>query len=182
MVKLHISSDSIHSFGGLNFVSNEFESLGLPSLITDKLGSRSKLAHYEYSDAIKTLWMTLFAGGDCAEDVQTNLKSELSNVTNLNLCSADTILRLQKTLSQEKEIFLSKANVVNEFSENDKLNDLNMSILLRTEQLESGKYYDLDYDNQFIACEKYDAKKGYNEKRVFSWNRYYWKEHRLFRK
>jgi hypothetical protein len=52
--------------------------------------------------------MIYFAGGDCAEDIQTNLKVELSNVENMNLCSADTILRLQKPLNTEKEIHLSK--------------------------------------------------------------------------
>lgn len=167
MVKLSISNDSINSFGGLNFVSNEFDALGLPDLITKHLGKRSILAHYEYYDIIKVLWMILFAGGDCAEDVQTNLKSELSNIDKLNLCSADTILRLQKLLSDSKETHFSDSGVENQFSNNDKLNDLNIAVLLKTNQLEQGKAYDFDFDNQFIACEKYDSKKGYKMKKGY---------------
>lgn len=167
MVKVHISNDSVNSFGGLNFVSNEFDALGLPDLITNHLGKRSILARYEFHDIIKVLWMILFAGGDCAEDVQTNLKSELSQVDKLKLCSADSILRLQKLLSGDKEVHLSDAGVVNEFSNNDALNRLNMSVLLKTKQLEAGKLYDLDFDNQFIACEKYDSKKGYKMKKGY---------------
>jgi hypothetical protein len=64
MVKLNISSNSINSFGRLNFISQEFEALGFPNMITKHLGERSKLASYEYHDIIKTIWMILFAGGD----------------------------------------------------------------------------------------------------------------------
>ena len=39
-----------------------------------------------------------------------------------------------------------------------------MSILLQTKQLEPNKKYDLDFDNQFITCDKYDAKKSYKMK------------------
>lgn len=111
--------------------------------------------------------MILFSGGDCAEDIQTNLKSELSNVINMKVCSADTILRLQKELSVAKETHFSKNNVENEFSNNAVLNKLNMSILLKTKQLDKNKSYDLDFDNQFIACEKYDAKKGYKKEKGY---------------
>jgi len=63
---------------------------------------------------VKILWVIYFAVGACAEDIQTNLKVELSNIENMKLCSADTILRLQKLLNTEKEIHLNKANMVNE--------------------------------------------------------------------
>jgi hypothetical protein len=109
----------------------------------------------------------LFSGGDCAEDIQTNLKSELSNVLNMKICSADTILRLQKELSLAKETHISANNITNEFSDNAILNKLNLVILLSTKQLKSGGTYDLDFDNQFIACEKYDAKKGYKMQRGY---------------
>ena len=94
--------------------------IGLPQLITSYLRLCSKLATYEYHDIIKNSWMILFAGGDCAEDIQTNLKSELSNTLNMKICSADTILRLQKSLNSGKEVHLSKNKTINEFSKNDK--------------------------------------------------------------
>lgn len=166
-MKITTSLENINSFGGLNFISTEFEQLQLPKLITSILGSRSLSSTYQYSDVIKNIWMILFSGGDCAEDIQTNLNSELSNVLKMKICSADTILRLQKELSLAKEIHISKNNTTNEISNNEVLNKLNLAILLLTKQLKPEKKYDLDYDNQFIACEKYDAKKGYKMQRGY---------------
>ena len=166
-MKLVNSNDKINSFGGLNFISNEFDSLGLSKIITNHLGSRSNLATYQYSDIIKNLWLILFAGGDCAEDNQTNLKEELQSVISTKICSPDTLLRVQKSLSLSKDIYLSKNDIKNECSENEKLNALNLSILTHTQQLKSTGDYTLDFDNQFIACNKYDSKKGYKMKKGY---------------
>lgn len=43
------------------------------------------------------------------------------------------------------------------------MNDLNIKSLLLTKQLKKGELYDFDYDNQIIACEKYDAKRTYKK-------------------
>lgn len=166
-MKLVNSTDKINSFGGLNFISNEFDSLGLAKIITNHLGSRSNLATYQYSDIIKNLWMILFAGGDCAEDNQTNLKEDLISVVNTKICSPDTLLRVQKSLSMSKDVHLSKNNINNEFSENEKLNTLNLAILTHTQQLKPEGDYTLDFDNQFIACNKYDSRKGYKMKKGY---------------
>jgi Transposase DDE domain group 1 len=163
-MKITTSLENIKSFGGLNFISEQFDSLNLPELISKHLGTRSILAKYSYSDVIKNLWAITFAGGDCAEDIQTNLKAELLQIKKLNVCSPDTILRVQKQLSVGKEIHLSAANTVNEFSKNETLNALNLDILLHSKTLKPDQFYDFDFDNQFIACEKYDSKKGYKMK------------------
>lgn len=163
-MKITTSFENINSFGGLNFISDEYDRLNLRKIITSHLGSRSILATYQYSDIIKNIWMILFAGGDCAEDIHTNLKSELCNIMGMNVSSPDTILRLQKELCPNKEIHLSKAKVINEFSKNERLNELNLAVLLLTNQLKKGRIHDLDFDNQFIACEKYDSKKSYKMK------------------
>jgi hypothetical protein len=88
----------------------------------------------------KSLWATFFAGGDCAEDIQLNLRSELQMVDNLKLSSADTVLRLQKDLATKKEFYNSKNNITNEINTNQPLNQLNISVLLQTEQLKAGQY------------------------------------------
>lgn len=163
-MKITTSIDTIKSFGGLNFISAEFDKLKLPKLITQHLGKRSIQAKFSYSDAIKNLWAITFAGGDCAEDIHTNLKDELLQIENLNVCSPDTILRLQKQLSLDKEIHISKSNLINEFSKHSKLNALNLDMLLHSEILKPTRLYDFDFDNQFIPCEKYDSKKSYKMK------------------
>ena len=47
-------------------MSNEFKSLNLAQIIDNDLGNRSPFAKYSYADVIKTMWMIVFAGGDCA--------------------------------------------------------------------------------------------------------------------
>ena len=166
-MKITLSTDNIKSFGGLNFVTKEFEDLNLPELITKHLGHRSIYSKFSYSDVIKNLWAIIFSGGDCAEDIENNLKDELSQIQNLKICSADTILRLQKDLSLKKETHLSKANVVNEFSKHDVLNTLNLDLLLQSKTLIENNLYDFDFDNQFIPCEKFDSKKSYKMKKGY---------------
>ena len=161
MVKVVKSSENIQAFGGLNFVSDHFDKEGVGQLIEAALGPRGILATFSYSDVIKNMWMLNFCGGECAEDIQTHFKSTLENTQSVNVCSADTILRVQKELSTAKVIKTSKNGVINEFNTNDKLNDLNINILVQTGALVAGKEYTLDFDNQFIPCEKYDSKKGY---------------------
>ena len=163
-MKITTSTDNIKSFGGLNFISEEYDKLKLEELITQHLGNRATQAEYSYSDVIKNLWSRTFAGGDCAEYIHTNLKDELHQITNLKVCSPDTILRLQKALSLEKEIHLSNSKTVNEFSKHSTLNALNLDMLVQTETLKPNHFYDFDFDNQFISCEKYDSKKGYKMK------------------
>ena len=163
-MKITTSTDNIKSFGGLNFISQEYDKLKLEELITQHLGNRATQAEYSYSDVIKNLWSITFAGSNCAEDIHTNLKDELHQITNLKVCSPDTILRLQKALSLEKEIHLSNSKTVNEFSKHSTLNALNLDMLVQTETLKPNHFYDFDFDNQFISCEKYDSKKGYKMK------------------
>ena len=166
-MKITTSTDTIKSFGGLNFISAEFDKLQLPALITQHLGERSPLAVFSYSDAIKNLWAIIFAGGDCAEDISVNLKGELSQIENLNVCSPDTLLRLQKSLVLDKEIHIGKSGSVNDISKNARLNELNLDMLLQSNTLRPNRFYDLDFDHQFIPCEKYDSKKGYKMKQGY---------------
>lgn len=163
-MKITTSIDNIKSFGGLNFISDEFDKLNLHELIEKHLGKRSWLAEFSYSDVIKNIWAITFAGGDCAEDIHINLKDELLPISNLHVCSPDTILRVQKQLAIDKEIHIGKSNSVNEFSKHSMLNALNLDMLLQSATLKPNKFYDFDFDNQFIVCEKYDSKKGYKMK------------------
>lgn len=128
-MKITTSLENINSFGGLNFVSNEFKSLGLSQVINNQLGSRSPFAKYSYADVIKNIWMITFAGGDCAEDIQEHLKMELENTIAMNVSSADTLLRVQQELASDTQIIHSKAQVENQINTNEKLNILNLRML-----------------------------------------------------
>lgn len=160
-MKITTSLDNIKSFGGLNFISAEFDKLSLSGLITEHLGERPPQAVYGYTDVIKSLWAIIFAGGDCAEDIQEHLKGELTEARNIAPCSADTLLRVQKQLALDKEIHVGKSGSINEFSKHAALNALNLDMLIHSGTLKKGSLYDFDFDNQFIPNEKHDSKKGY---------------------
>src|SRR5680860_1503079 len=101
-MKITTSTKNIKSFGGLNFVSAEFDHLKLPEMIAQHLGERAPQARFSYSDMIRNMWSILFCDGDCAEDLQTNLKSEFLQIQHLQLCSPDTVLRLKQSLALDK--------------------------------------------------------------------------------
>ena len=166
-VKVTKSTENISSYGGLNFISETFNNLDFSSLIENELGHRPLQSKFSYSDVIKNLWMLFLAGGDCAEDINEHLKSDFLQIPNLEVCSPDTIGRVLKNLSQKKEFHISNSGIEHQFSNHNNLNALNLEMLLKTKVLESNKYYDFDFDHQFIPCEKYDSKKSYKMKRGY---------------
>jgi len=166
-VKVTTSTDNIGAYGGLNFISEIFNTLEFSDLIETHLGSRPLQAEFSYCDVIKNLWMVFLAGGDCAEDIQEHLKSNLAQIPNTKVCSADTIGRVLKSLVEEKEVHISNSGIEHQFSNHTKLNALNLDMLLKTKTLIPNKAYDFDFDHQFIPCEKYDSKKSYKMKRGY---------------
>ncbi len=110
---------------------------------------------------LRSLLSFVICGGGCAEDITRHLRSELEQLKGFKVCSADTLLRMQKELATEKEICVSKANITHEFNINSKLNKLLVRLLLQTSQLKpTEKKYVFDYDNQFIPTKKYDSKRS----------------------
>ena len=153
--------------GQLNYISEIFNNLEFSCLIEKHLGTRPLQAEFSYTDIIKNLWLLFLAGGDCAEDIEEHLKSDLLQIPNLKVCSPDTIGRILKHLSQQKQVHISDSGIEHQFSNHDNLNALNLDMLLKTKSLEAYKYYDFDFDHQFIPCEKYDSKKSYKMKRGY---------------
>ncbi|MBJ7879600.1 hypothetical protein [Gelidibacter salicanalis] len=100
-IKITTFFENINFFGGLNSIPDEYDRLNLRHTITSYLGKRSVLTTYQYSDIIKNIWILLFAGGDCAEDIHTNLKSELSSVLGMSVSSPDMAYTIPFTMYWE---------------------------------------------------------------------------------
>lgn len=166
-MKVTNSTENIEAYGGLNFISEIFNTLKLPQLIDQQLGSRPLQAEFSYSDVIKNLWMLFLAGGDCAEDIQEHLKSTLRQIPTIKVCSPDTIGRVLKSLTEQSTVHVSDSGIEHQFSNHARLNALNLNLLLKTKVLVPQKAYDFDFDHQFIPCEKYDSKKSYKMKRGY---------------
>ena len=124
---------------------------------------RCRLSGYLYCEIIPSLMSVYFCGGSCIEDVTTHLMYHLSLHPTLRTCSADTILRAIKELTQENISYTSDKGKTYDFNTADNLNTLLMNCLFATGQLKVGEMCDVDFDHQFIEAEKYDAKPTYKK-------------------
>jgi len=163
MAKIEKVSQNITPFGGIYFVHDMFKRSGLRELVDNELGVRVSTCGYTYGNLFGN-WFNLFlSGGDCAEDITTHLRKTLSAIPDNKVSGADTLLRCIKELSVENTPVTSTGGIKYQFNINDKLNTLMIKSLLLTKQLEKGKSYDFDYDNEIIAHEKFDAKRTYKK-------------------
>lgn len=163
-MKITYSSEHINSFGGINFADSIINNTGVYDIIDQSLGIRGSRADFSYSDLIRSYLLMVLCGGECAEDITVHLRQELSQVKDFNVCSADTLLRMQKELATEKETFLSQSNIEHDFNINMDMNHLMVQLLVKTKQLlTDSNDYIFDYDNQFIPTDKYDSKRSYKK-------------------
>ena len=163
MAKIEKISQNITPFGGISIVHDMFKRSGLHKLIEKELGTRVSTCGYTYGTLFGN-WLDLFlCGGDCAEDIEDHLRDTLVAIPGNKVSRADTLLRCLKELSVENTPFTSDSGITYQFNINHKMNALMIKSLLLTGQLEKGKLYDFDYDNQILEHEKYDAKRTYKK-------------------
>ena len=146
MAKIQIKSEKLSPFGGIFSIMEQFDSR-LSSVIDSTLGMRCRLYGYQYSEIIRSLMSVYFCGGSCIEDVTTHLMSHLSLHPTLRTCSADTIFRTIKELTQENISYTSDTGKTHDFNTADKLNTLLLNCLFATGQLKVGEMYDVDFDH-----------------------------------
>jgi hypothetical protein len=70
-------------------------------------------------------------------------------------------------LTVQNTAFTSKSDITYNFNINTKINRLSLKSLFLTKQLEKGKLYDFDYDNQIIKNSNYDAKTTYKKNKGY---------------
>ena len=162
-MKITTSEKEINPFGGINFCIDLLNKEGIAKLIDNHLGKRVRYVGFDYSEILLNHLSVFLTGGDCAEDINEHLGPHLKKVKGISVCSADTILRGIKELSTPIETSISKKGVEHEFNINLPLNKLLVRTLKHTGQIKSKEGYTLDYDNQVIPTEKYDAKKTYKK-------------------
>ena len=160
-MKVLLNQQKITPFGGINFVNTAIANAGILHTIDNQLGSRPAQAKFSFSDVVMNLWNIFFCGGDCAEDLDNNLKTTLIDTPSINMTSPDTVLRVLKSLATENETVQSSNGNIYTTNRNDSLNELNINIMKQIGLLKSKQFYDFDFDNEVIVTEKKDAKKTY---------------------
>lgn len=163
-MKITYSKENINSFGGINLADNIIGRTSTYNIINETLGSRGLRAEYSYIDLFRSYFLMVLCGGECAEDITEHLRDELNHVKGFKACSADTLLRMQKELSTNKETFMSKTNIEHDFNINMDMNKLMVKLLVEIKQLSTKEdNYIFDYDNQFIPTGKFDSKRSYKK-------------------
>jgi len=158
-----LNSGDLSPFGGLNFVIEEFDRLGVGAVLESHLPELPPQRHYGWRDLLYSFWSVFFCGGDCIEDLGINLRGSLEQNPFLKTPSPDTVLRRMKQLAVPSQIFQApRGKVGHEFSINDRLNLLNLKLSKDRISKQKGPLV-LDYDNTLIFSKKMDAKMTYKK-------------------
>jgi len=162
-MKVIKSNKTITPFAGISFVNESFKTSGIAALIDSTLGKRVKTIGYQYSDIFKSVTNVFMSGGDVIEDLNTSFGKHLKDIPHNNVPSPTTVIRGVNELTVANTTFTSRNAVSYNFNINTQMNRLNLKSLLLTQQIEAGKLYDFDYDNQIIKNSNYDAKTTYKK-------------------
>lgn len=156
-----IKSNSISAFGGINFVFEHLNKLNISNIVSDSLPKLKSNSHYSWKDLFYSFLSIYYCGGDCIEDIHTNLRPHFENNPFVKLPSPDTLLKRLSELATENQSCKTKRGVVeHEFNTNDMLCELNMVILSKLGVFNAEELI-LDYDNTILFNEKRDSKMTY---------------------
>lgn len=154
-------SPQINPFGGINFVFEAFENLGLDQILSDHLPSLSAQCKYDWKDLIYSLFSIYFCGGDSIEDIGAHLKNKIGDNPFCKIPSPDRILDRLKELTEEPISYKTKNSKVEHcLCLNTSLIKLNLALLDKLAVLEAEELT-IDYDNTIIPTEKADCKPSY---------------------
>ncbi len=159
-----LKSLPISPFGGLNFLLEEFDKLGLDKIIQQELPELSKQSKYTWKDILYSFWSIYFCGGDCIEDLSIHLKEAINTNPYIHVPSPDRVLERMKELSFPMQVCHTiRGDKRHEFSINELMNTLNINLLKKISNIQNKKNI-LDYDNTIIYTEKADATMTYKRK------------------
>jgi hypothetical protein len=158
-----VNSVPISSFGGLNFVLDEFERIGLGRYINSELPELPSQSKYSWKDIFYSFWSLFFCGGDCAEDLSGNFRTSLNTNPFVKIPSPDRVLNRMKSLAEPMQLFDTvRGQKLHEFSMNNLLTGINLSLIKKLRLLDHSDVT-LDYDNTIIFSKKADSKMTYKK-------------------
>ena len=159
-----LNSSQVSSFGGLNFVLEAFNKIGIDKFINDEFPELPQQCKYSWKDILYSFWSVFFCGGECAEDISVNLKPAFKLNPFVNLPSPDRILERLKGLAQTGQFnTTSRGNTIHHFGTNESLNNINQLLFKKLAKKNDDRHI-LDYDNTFLFTNKADAANTYKKR------------------
>lgn len=167
MYKVTGSNKNITPFGGLNFIYQAMNRMGIDKYLDEQIGSRHFLAQYSYADVVYSLFGIVLTQGSFIADLMS-LKEKFSKQVFNNIPSPDTVEYVCQELKTPNIIVLTDKNVRHTINYNNKMNETLVALAVKTKQLRT-EYadYTLDYDNVIIENDKQDAEYTYKHSKGY---------------
>lgn len=160
-------STQLNAFGGINFIYQDFDTLGLGDLFEQHLPLLSPNSQYTWKDILYSLFSIFFCGGDVIEDIGTHLGPHLKDNPYCKIPSPDTLLRRIGALAMADRYYRCKrGSVDHHYNSNELLCKLNMVVLKHLGAFDK-KVLTLDYDNTIVYNEKADSVLTYKKQRGY---------------
>jgi len=167
MDKITHSSKNITPYGGLNFIYQAMNRMGLDKFLDKQIGYRHMLAHYSYSDVVYSLFGNAFTQGSFVADLET-LKGKYSKQVFNKIPSPDTVEYVCQELKTANIIVLTQDDVCHTLNYNTKMNETLVALAVKTNQLNASYTdYTVDYDNVITENDKQDAQYTYKHSKGY---------------
>lgn len=159
--KVKQSSKNITPYGGLNFIYQSMNLLGLDKFLNKAIGNRSVYAKYSYSDVVYSLLGNSLTQGSFVSDLEV-LKSKYSKQFFYKIPSPDTVEYVCQELKTANIVKETTKGVVHQLNYSQQMNKTLVSLAVKTGQLKADHTeYTLDYDNVIMENDKQDAQYTY---------------------
>ena len=166
MYKVKQSTKSITPWGGLNFIYQAMNRLGLDKFIDKQMGFRSIFAHYSYSDIVYSLFGNVLTQGSFIADLEV-LKTKYPLQVFNNIPSPDTVEYVCQELKTPDIFQKTDQGVLHQLNYSNVMNRTLVALAVETKQLKVGQEYTLDYDNVITENDKQDAQYTYKHSKGY---------------
>ncbi len=167
MDKITQSSKNITPYGGLNFIYQAMNSMGLDKFLDAQIGFRSVFAKYSYSNVVYSLFGNVLTQGSFVADLEV-LKEKYSKQVFNKIPSPDTVEYVCQELKTSNITVQTDTEVVHELNYNNAMNEILVALAVKTKQLcPAYTDYTLDFDNVIVENDKQDAKYTYKHSKGY---------------
>lgn len=168
MDKVTQSDKNITPFGGLNFIYQAMNRMGLDKFLDKQIGFRSIYAKYSYSNVVYSLFGNALCQGSHISDL-AELKRKFSDQVFNKIPSPDTVEYVCQELKTKTILIETDKGIHHQLNYNNEMNETLVALAVKTNQLNIlYTDYIVDFDNVITENEKQDAEytfkhcKGYH--------------------
>src|SRR3990172_4845358 len=122
MDKITHSSKNITPYGGLNFIYQAMNRIGLAKFLDEQIGFRSVFAKYTYADVVYSLFGNALTQGSFIADLEV-LKGKYSKQVFNKIPSPDTVEYVCQELKTPNIIVQTDNDVLHELNYNNAMNE-----------------------------------------------------------